>query len=182
MNAPGSIRVNAGRARHHRHHHRTPHLSFLVARKGGNNYNFSSSVDCLAFCSFCLCFMCVCGSILAFFLCDFVQNICESFSRQSSSLSFHPNSTPIFFFERASHARKIRKNELHCTQQREREIESRKERKGIRNDDNDDDNDDDENEYENADTTTSIAIDRDEKNDHGTICSFFNKSNTNKSN
>jgi|TARA_B110000483_G_scaffold109744_2_gene133677 hypothetical protein len=115
-------------------------------------------------------------------MCDFVQNICESFSRQSSSLSFHPNSTPIFFFERASHAREIRKNELHCTQQREREIESRKERKGIRNDDNDDDNDDDENEYENADTTTSNAIDRDEKNDHGTICSFFKKSNTNKSN
>ena len=98
------------------------------------------------------------------------------------SLSFHPNSTPIFFFDRASHAREIRKNELHCTQQREREIESRKERKGIRNDDNDDDNDDDENEYENADTTTSNAIDRDEKNDHGTICSFFKKSNTIKSN
>jgi hypothetical protein len=47
MNAPGSIRVNAGRARHHRHHHRTPYLSFLVARKGGNNYNFSSSVGFL---------------------------------------------------------------------------------------------------------------------------------------
>ena len=128
--------------------------------------------------------MCVC--VVQFYLlfscaCDFVQNICESFSRQSSSLSFHPNSTPIFFFERASHAREIRKNELHCTQQREREIESRKERKGIRNDDNDDDNDDDENEYENADTTSN-AIDRDEKNDHGTICSFFKKSNTNKSN
>ena len=180
MNAPGSIRVNAGRARHHRHHHRTPYLSFLVARKGGNNYNFSSSVGFL-FVLFVF-YVCVWFNFMLFsFLCDFVlQNIC--FSRQSSSLSFHPNSTPIFFFERASHAREIRKNELHCTQQREREIESRKERKGIRNDDNDDDNDDDENEYENADTTTSNAIDRDEKNDHGTICSFFKKSNTNKSN
>jgi hypothetical protein len=181
MNAPGSIRVNAARrARHHRHHHRTPHLSFLVARKGGNNYNFSSSVDFL-FVLFVF-YVCVWFNFSVVFLCDFVQNICESFSRQSSSLSFHLNSTPIFFFERASHAREIRKNELHCTQQREREIESRKERKGIRNDDNDDDNDDDENEYENADTTTSNAIDRDEKNDHGTICSFFKKSNTNKSN
>ena len=48
MNAPGSIRVNAARrARHHRHHHRTPHLSFLVARKGGNDYDISSSVDFL---------------------------------------------------------------------------------------------------------------------------------------
>lgn len=127
--------------------------------------------------------MCVCGSIFQLFSCVILCKIfVESFSRQSSSLSFHLHSTPIFFFERASHAREIRKNELHCTQQREREIESRKERKGIRNDDNDDDNDDDENEYENADTTTSNAIDRDEKNDHGTICSFFKKSNTNKSN
>jgi len=65
--------------------------------------------------------VCVCvwfNFMLFSFLCDFVlQNIC--FSRQSSSLSFHPNSTPNFF-ERASHAREIRKNELHCTQQRER--------------------------------------------------------------
>ena len=172
MNAPGSIRVNAGRARHHRHHHRTPHLSFLVARKGGNNYNFSSSVDFL----FVLFVFYVCVWFNFAFLCDFVENICESFS--SVHLSLFPSKTPL----QSSHAREIRKNELHCTQQREREIESRKERKGIRNDDNDDDNDDDENEYENADTTTSNAIDRDEKNDHGTICSFFKKSNTNKSN
>ena len=64
MNAPGSIRVNAARrARHHRHHHRTPHLSFLVARKGGNNYNFSSSVGFL-FVLFVF-YVCVCGSILS---------------------------------------------------------------------------------------------------------------------
>lgn len=127
--------------------------------------------------------MCVCGSIFQLFSCVILCKIFVNlFLVSPPSLSFHPNSTPIFFFERASHAREIRKNELHCTQQREREIESRKERKGIRNDDNDDDNDDDENEYENADTTTSNAIDRDEKNDHGTICSFFKKSNTNKSN
>ena len=88
MNAPGSIRVNAARrARHHRHHHRTPHLSFLVARKGGNNYNFSSSVDFL-FVLFVF-YVCVWFNFSVVFLCDFVQNICESFSRQSSSLSFH---------------------------------------------------------------------------------------------
>ena len=132
--------------------------------------------------------MCVSGSIFQLFSCVILCKIFVDLFlvspplSLSTSLSFHPNSTPIFFFERASHAREIRKNELHCTQQRAREIESRKERKGIRNDDNDDDNDDDENEYENADTTTSNAIDRDEKNDHGTICSFFKKSNTNKSN
>jgi len=78
MNAPGSIRVNAARrARHHRHHHRTPHLSFLVARKGGNNYNFSSSVDFL-FVLFVF-YVCVWFNFSVVFLCDFVQNICNLF-------------------------------------------------------------------------------------------------------
>ena len=42
----------------------------------------TTSLLLLAFCSFCLCFMCVC--VVQFYLlfscaCDFVQNICESF-------------------------------------------------------------------------------------------------------
>ena len=90
MNAPGSIRVHAARrARHHRHHHRTPHLSFLVARKGGNNYNFSSSVDFL----FVLFVFYVCVWFNFAFLCDFVENICESFS--SVHLSLFPSKTPL---------------------------------------------------------------------------------------
>lgn len=93
MNAPGSIRVNAARrARHHRHHHRTPHLSFLVARKGGNNYNFSSSVDFL-FVLFVF-YVCVWFNFSVVFLCDFVQNICVNLFLVSPPLSLS-TSTPL---------------------------------------------------------------------------------------
>ena len=99
MNAPGSIRVNAARrARHHRHHHRTPHLSFLVARKGGNNYNFSSSVDFLFVLfvfSVCVCvvqfllFSCVilCKIFVNLFLVSPPLSLSTQTPLQSSSLS-----------------------------------------------------------------------------------------------